>query len=131
LINFGLIPEFIGRLPVYAVLNKLKEEDLIHILTDVKNSLIRQYEELFKMDGIKLSFEEGALRALAKNAIDKGTGARGLRAILECVMVNIMYDAPSRKDVEECIITSGVINSGEEPKFLLKSAKEKKSKPAS
>ena len=138
LITFGLIPEFIGRLPVSAVLNKLKEEDLVHILTDVKNSLIRQYQELFRMDGVKLTFEMSALKALAKKAIDKGTGARGLRSILENVMADIMYDLPARDDVEECSITDKVINEGAEPKLKLasdtpapKKAAPKKRKSAS
>lgn len=141
LVTFGLIPEFIGRLPVCAVLNKLKEEDLVHILTDVKNSLIRQYQELFRMDGVKLTFEMSALKALARKAIDKGTGARGLRSILENVMIDIMYDLPGRDDVEECSITDKVINEGAEPKLKLISesedqknsdkSKDKKSKSAS
>jgi ATP-dependent Clp protease ATP-binding subunit ClpX len=127
LVMYGLIPEFIGRLPVITVLDKLKEEDLVHILTDVKNSLIRQYEELFSMDGIKLTFDHPALMALAKKAIDKGTGARGLRSILESVMVEIMYDLPGRDDVEECVITAGVINANEPADLKLSSTKKKKS----
>ena len=127
LVMFGLIPEFIGRLPVTAVLNKLEEDDLVHILTDVKNSLIRQYEELFKMDDVKLTFRIDALRALAKKAIDKGTGARGLRSILESVMIDIMYDLPSRDDVEKCVITDKVITDGAEPELVLKKKPRRKS----
>ena len=130
LITFGLIPEFIGRLPVSAVLNKLQEEDLVHILTDVKNSLIRQYQELFRMDGVNLTFEMSALKALAKKAIDKGTGARGLRSILESVMADIMYDLPARDDVEECSITDKVINEGAEPKLKLSSESEEENSKA-
>ena len=131
LVTFGLIPEFIGRLPVISVLDKLQESDLVHILTEVKNSLIRQYQELFKMDGIKLTFEIDALQALARRAIDKGTGARGLRAILETVMVDIMYELPSRNDVDECIITQGVIEGSEQPKLKLKKVTPRKRKSAS
>ena len=106
LIKYGLIPEFIGRLPVTAVLSKLEESDLVHILSDVKNSLLRQYEALLAMDGVKLTFEDEALQALARLAIDKGTGARGLRSILENVMVDLMYDLPSRQDVERVYCNS-------------------------
>ena len=122
LVTFGLIPEFIGRLPVISVLNKLEEADLVHILTEVKNSLIKQYQELFAMDDIKLTFEAEALQAMARKAIDKGTGARGLRAILEAIMIDIMYELPSRKDVEECIITEDVITKKTQPKLKLKKA---------
>ncbi|MCH2205092.1 MAG: ATP-dependent Clp protease ATP-binding subunit ClpX [Lentisphaerales bacterium] len=120
LVTFGLIPEFIGRLPVISVLNKLEEADLVHILTEVKNSLVKQYQELFAMDNIKLTFEAGALQAMARKAIDKGTGARGLRAILESIMIDIMYELPSRKDVQECIITEDVITDKTQPKLKLK-----------
>jgi len=123
LVKYGLIPEFIGRLPVTAVLKKLEEGDLVHILSDVKNSLIRQYEVLLAMDGVKLTFELEALQALARQAIDKGTGARGLRSILETVMVDLMYDLPARKDVEECIVTADVINHLADPKLVLKKKK--------
>jgi ATP-dependent Clp protease ATP-binding subunit ClpX len=131
LVTFGLIPEFIGRLPVISVLNKLEEADLVHILTEVKNSLIRQYQELFAMDDIKLTFEMGALQGLAKKAIDKGTGARGLRSILETLMVDIMYELPSRSDVIECIITREVILDKAPPKLKLKKAAARKKKTAS
>ena len=101
LVKFGLIPEFIGRLPVTSVLSKLTEDDMVHILTDTKNALIKQYEELFKMDNVKLIFETDALKAMAREANEKGTGARGLRSMLEKIMVDIMYDLPSRKDIQE------------------------------
>ncbi|MCM8536809.1 MAG: ATP-dependent Clp protease ATP-binding subunit ClpX [Lentisphaeraceae bacterium] len=126
LVTFGLIPEFIGRLPVISVLNKLEEADLVHILTEVKNSLVKQYTELFLMDKIKLTFEPEALQAMAKKAIDKGTGARGLRSILESVMVDIMYELPSRKDVEECIVTADVITGKDQPKLVLKKTPRKR-----
>ena len=120
LVKFGLIPEFIGRLPVTAVLNKLEEADLVHILTNVKNAVTKQYEALFAMDKIKLIFEDEALQAMARQAIKKETGARGLRSILESVMVDVMFEIPSRKDIKECIITREVIEEGEQPKLVLK-----------
>lgn len=131
LVTFGLIPEFIGRLPVISVLNKLEEADLVHILTEVKNSLVKQYQELFAMDDIKLTFEKKALQAMARKAIDKGTGARGLRAILESIMIDIMYELPSRKDVQECVITQDVITEKSQPKLKLKRSQARRRKSVS
>lgn len=113
LIRFGLIPEFIGRLPVISALSPLEKDDLVSILTEPKNALTRQYEKLLEMEGVKLSFEKTALAALADKAILKGTGARGLRSIIEELMLDIMYSVPSRDDVEECIITEDFINGGQ------------------
>lgn len=126
LVKFGLIPEFIGRLPVTAVLNKLEEADLVHILTNVKNAVTKQYEALFKMDKIKLTFQDDALQAMAREAIKKETGARGLRSILESVMVDVMFEIPSRKDIKECIITREVIEEGEQPQLVLKKKRASK-----
>jgi len=109
LIKYGMIPEFVGRLPVEAVLNDLTEEDLIRVLVEPRNSMIKQYEKLMAMESIKLSVEESALKQLAKLAVKKKTGARGLRAIFERVMLDIMYEAPSRKNVRECRITKSFI----------------------
>ena len=120
LVKFGLIPEFIGRLPVTAVLNKLEEDDLVHILTNVKNAVTKQYEELFKMDKIKLTFTDDSLQAMARQAIKKETGARGLRSILESVMVDVMFEIPSRNDIKECIINREVIEEGQQPELILK-----------
>ena len=111
-VQFGLIPEFIGRIPVTAALNPLDEEALKRILTEPKNSIVRQYTALMEMEGVKLSFTDEAIAALAKKAFEKGTGARGLRSILESVMLDVMFDVPSREDVEECIITDETVNGG-------------------
>lgn len=112
LIKFGLIPEFIGRLPVISSLEKLKEDDLVRILTEPKNALIKQYQKLMEMEDVKLIFEPTAIRALAEKAVKKGTGARGLRALIEELMLEIMYSVPSRKDVSECIITKETVKTG-------------------
>jgi ATP-dependent Clp protease ATP-binding subunit ClpX len=110
LIRYGLIPEFVGRLPVVTVLDDLTEEDLVRVLVEPKNSMIRQYEKLMAMEGIKLTVEPPALKHLARLAIRKKTGARGLRAILERVMLDIMYEAPAKKHAGECRITRAVID---------------------
>jgi ATP-dependent Clp protease ATP-binding subunit ClpX len=110
LIKYGMIPEFVGRLPIVAALNDLKEEDLERVLGEPKNSMIRQYEKLMAIDGVKLVVEPAALKHLAHLAIRKKTGARGLRAIFERVMLDIMYQAPARKHVKECRITRAVID---------------------
>lgn len=112
LIKFGLIPEFIGRLPVVSSLEKLKEDDLIRILKEPKNALTKQYRKLMEIEGVALSFEEDAIRALAEKAVKKGTGARGLRSIIEELMLEIMYSVPSRNDVKECIITRETVQNG-------------------
>lgn len=118
LLKFGLIPEFIGRLPVIASLGELSLEALVRILTEPKNALVKQYEKLFEMEGIKLGFTEDALRAVSKEALDRKSGARGLRAILEKVMLDIMYDLPSRSAVSECVIGEEVILKDEPPLLL-------------
>ncbi len=113
LLKFGLIPEFIGRVPVYAVLDPLEEKTLMQILTEPKNAIIKQYQELLKMDGVDLKFEEEAIAQIAKEAIKRKTGARALRSIVEEIMLDIMYEVPSREDVTEFIITKDmVINRG-------------------
>lgn len=117
LINFGLIPEFVGRLPVISVLNELTEEDLIRILTEPKNAIVKQYKELLRMEGIELEFTEGALREIAKEAIKRKTGARGLRAIVEKIMTDIMYEAPSLVNVEKI-----VIDENKKPVYMYKKA---------
>ena len=115
LLKFGLIPEFIGRLPVIATLHELNEEALIDILTKPKNSLVRQYQKLFDMDGVKVKFTRGALTAVAKQALDRASGARGLRAILESSMLDIMYEIPSRQGVKEVVVSEDVIVKHEPP----------------
>lgn len=115
LVKFGLIPEFIGRLPVLATLEELDEAALLDILTQPRNALVKQYKKLFEFDGIEIEFEKDALIAVAQDAIKRGTGARGLRAILEQKMLNIMYDLPVKKDVRKCIITKNMILKDEAP----------------
>ncbi|MGB5222961.1 MAG: ATP-dependent Clp protease ATP-binding subunit ClpX [Polyangiales bacterium] len=115
LLRAGLIPEFIGRLPVIATLHELNEEALVDILTKPKNALVKQYQKLFEMDGVKLKFATGALRAVAGQALKRNAGARGLRAIMEKSMLDIMYDVPSQADIREVVVSEEVIASGETP----------------
>ncbi|MFL6795726.1 MAG: ATP-dependent Clp protease ATP-binding subunit ClpX [Sphingomicrobium sp.] len=122
LLKFGLIPEFIGRLPVVATLHELNEEALIDILTKPRNSLVKQYQKLFEMDGVKLKFTKTALAAVAKEALARNAGARGLRAILEHAMLDIMYEVPSRQGIKEVIINEDTILREEQP--LIVYAKE-------
>ena len=122
LLKFGLIPEFVGRMPIIVTLHQLDQDALIDILTKPKNALTRQYKRLFEMDGVELVFEDDALIEIAKKAIERKTGARGLRAICEEVMLDIMYDLPSRTDVKRCIITKDVIDKVAPPRFELASA---------
>ncbi len=120
LLKYGLIPEFVGRIPVIATLEQLDEDALVQILTEPKNALTKQYKKLFEIDGVKLEIEEEALRLIAKKAIDIKTGARGLRGIIETVMMDIMYDVPSRDDIEKIIITKETVENGEEPTVIQK-----------
>lgn len=115
LLKFGLIPEFIGRLPVIVALRPLKEEALIRILSEPKNALIRQYQKLLGMDNVELVFEGKAVRAIAKKAIERNTGARGLRAIIEKIMTKVMYEIPGMKDVVRCTVTEDTVLKGEPP----------------
>ncbi|MDE1549065.1 ATP-dependent Clp protease ATP-binding subunit ClpX [Jeotgalibaca caeni] len=115
LLKFGLIPEFIGRLPIMAALEKLTEADLVHILTEPKNALVKQYQKLLDIDGVTLEFEETALQKIAKKAIDRNTGARGLRSIIENVMLDIMYEIPSRDEISKVIITEDIIDGEGKP----------------
>jgi ATP-dependent Clp protease ATP-binding subunit ClpX len=120
LLRFGLIPEFIGRLPVMATLSELDEVALIEILTAPKNALIKQYQKLFEFEDVQLRFTDGALRAVAKEALKRKSGARGLRAILENAMLELMYELPSRDDVEECVVNEDVIEQGADPLIVVK-----------
>lgn len=124
LLIFGLIPEFIGRLPVMTALQKLDEDDLVRILTEPKNALVKQYQELIRLDGSQLTFTDGALRAMAQLAIKRNTGARGLRSIIEGVMRDVMFDLPSRKDVEKVIIDKRCVTQHTEPRYVMKGEKE-------
>ena len=115
LLKFGLIPEFIGRLPVLATLHELTDDALIDILTKPRNSLVKQFQKLFEMDGVKLKFTKGALQAIATKALERESGARGLRAILEEAMLDIMYDVPSKTGIKEVVVNEDVIAKGEAP----------------
>ena len=118
LLKFGLIPELVGRLPVIATMEELLEEDLIRILREPKNALTKQYQKLFEFEGINLSFTEGALSAIAAKALDRKSGARGLRSVMEAAMLDVMYDLPSKKGVQECVISEQVITNGDYPVIL-------------
>lgn len=123
LLKFGLIPEFIGRLPVLTALQKLDEDDLVRILTEPKNALVKQYQELIRLDGSQLQFTDGALWAMAQLAIKRNTGARGLRSIIEDVMRDVMFDLPSRNDVAKVVIDKRCVESHGEPRYVLKDEK--------
>ena len=126
LLKFGLIPEFIGRLPVIVALHPLNEDALVRILSEPKNALIRQYQKLLGMDHVELIFEDAAVHAIAKKAIERNTGARGLRAIIEKIMTKVMYEIPGLKDVESCTVTEDNILNGTQP--VLKRKKQKSTK---
>ena len=120
LVQFGLIPEFIGRIPVITHVDELGVDDLVRVLTEPKNALTKQYQKLFEIDGVELNFETEALKAVANKAIERKTGARGLRNVLETVMLDIMYDLPNTAKGKQCIITKSVIENNEAPLFLSK-----------
>ncbi|MDX1777486.1 MAG: ATP-dependent Clp protease ATP-binding subunit ClpX, partial [Thermodesulfobacteriota bacterium] len=115
MIKYGLIPEFVGRLPIIATLDELEENALVDILVKPKNALIKQYTKMFEFENVKLKFQKEALLAVAREAINRKSGARGLRAILEDVMLEIMYDIPSQENVKECVIGEDVIVKREKP----------------
>lgn len=121
--KFGLIPELIGRLPVLVTLNPLDEEAMVHILTEPKNALVKQYQKMLSMDDVDLEFTPDALQAIAKEALRRNTGARGLRSIIERIMLDVMFDVPSRDDVEKCVVTDSCVKDGAEPDLVLKEAK--------
>ncbi len=125
LIKYGMIPEFVGRFPVVATLNQLDEESLVEILTKPKNALVKQYQKLFSIDGVKLTFTDDALRAIAKKSIERKTGARALRSILEDIMLDVMYLIPSEKGINECIINEDVVDKKASPILIYKEKKVK------
>ena len=124
LVKFGLIPEFIGRLPVLATLEDLDEEALVRILTEPKNALTKQYQALFDMDGVALDFREDALKAIARKAIERKTGARGLRSILENILMDTMFDIPTATNVRDVVISEEVVTSGAAPMIVHQQEKE-------
>ncbi len=130
LLKFGLIPELVGRLPVIATMDELVEDDLIRILKEPKNALTKQYQKLFEFDGINLRFTEGALVAIARKALKRKSGARGLRSVMEEAMLEVMYDLPSKKGVQECVISEQVITQGDYPVVLYHNVADEKLKIA-
>ena len=124
LIKFGLIPEFLGRLPIITSIGELNEKSLVKILTEPKNALVKQYQELFKIEGVKLHFSDEALEAMAKEAVKRKSGARGLRAIMEETMLDIMYEIPSKENVRECVVGDEVVLKNEAPILLYEQPKK-------
>jgi ATP-dependent Clp protease ATP-binding subunit ClpX len=130
LLKFGLIPEFVGRLPVIATVDKLHESDLMRILIEPRNALTKQYQKLFEIDHVDLEFTDDAIDAIAKQAMLRGTGARGLRAILEEVLLNVMYDVPSREDIAKVVISGEVVSNNVNPTLVPREEPTKKKKSA-
>jgi ATP-dependent Clp protease ATP-binding subunit ClpX len=130
LLKFGLIPEFVGRLPVIATVDKLAESDLMRILTEPRNALTKQYQKLFELDNVELEFSTDAIEAIADQAMLRGTGARGLRAILEEVLLNVMYDVPSREDIAKVVVTAEVVRDNVNPTLVPREEQPKKRKSA-
>jgi ATP-dependent Clp protease ATP-binding subunit ClpX len=125
LLKYGLIPEFVGRLPVVSTLRSLEEEDLIRILTEPKNALVRQYRQFFRYDKVDLNFTNEALKAVAELALERGTGARGLRSILEAALLPTMYELPSRSDVAKCVVDADTVREGVQPTLVTASGRSK------
>jgi len=130
LLKFGLIPEFIGRLPVIATVDKLSREALVEILTEPRNALVKQYQKLFEIDGVELEFTPDAIDAVADLAMMRGTGARGLRAIIEEVLLHVMYDVPSREDIAKVVVTGEVVSDNVNPTLVPRETETKKKKSA-
>ncbi|TVR65428.1 MAG: hypothetical protein EA422_04285 [Gemmatimonadales bacterium] len=128
--RFGLIPELVGRLPVMVSLDELDEEALVRILQEPKNALVKQYQKMFELEGIGLTFDPQAIRAMARRALKRKTGARGLRAVLESIMRDVMYEIPSRDDVREVVITPESVDGGVPPLLVLHNEGRQKKKEA-
>ena len=126
LLKFGLIPEFVGRLPIVTTLRELDRETLIRIVTEPKNALVKQYKKLFEYDHVELEFEKEALELIVDKAIERNTGARGLRSIIEDIMRDIMFDIPSNPKIEKCIITKETVKDGAAPKLIINENRENK-----
>ena len=124
LLKFGLIPEFVGRVPIVVALEALTKEALVNILTKPKNALIKQYKKLFEMDGVSLQFDAEAVEEIAEQAIERNTGARGLRSILESIMMDVMFEVPSEEDIDTCIVTKDTIKLAQQPKLIRKPAQK-------
>lgn len=130
LLKYGLIPEFVGRIPVLATLDSLDKEALMRILTEPRNALVKQYQKMFELDDVSLEFKENSLRIIAEEAIKRNTGARGLRAIMEDVLLDVMFELPSRDDISRCIITNDVILKREKPILVTREKRKKKEETA-
>ena len=128
LLRYGLIPEFIGRLPITATLEDLDEKSLVKILIEPKNSLIKQYQELFKLEGVKLNFKDNSVKEIAKKAINKKTGARGLRSILENLLLKTMFDLPGQNNIEEVVVDVGAVKGQSQPIIVHSKNKSKTDK---
>ena len=128
LLKFGLIPEFVGRLPIIATLRELDREALIDIMTKPKNALVKQYKKLLKIDGVELKFNNDALESIVDKAIERKTGARGLRSIMEETMRDIMYEIPSNPKIAKCVITKGTVEGKEKPEVVIDENKQEKPK---
>jgi ATP-dependent Clp protease ATP-binding subunit ClpX len=128
LLKFGMIPEFVGRVPVTVTLDALSEDDLVKILVEPKNALVKQYQRIFALDGVALEFQEDAIRAVAREAVSRNTGARGLRSVLEDRMLEVMYDLPSRTDVTKCVVTKEVVLKGSVPVLVTAERKQQRKK---
>ncbi len=130
LLKYGLIPEFVGRIPVIATLDPLDSEAFVRILTEPRNALVKQYQKIFEIDGVTLEFKESCLLAIAEEAMKRNTGARGLRAILEEILLDVMFDLPSRGDIERCVMTKEVVTNKENPILATKNKRKKKEESA-
>jgi ATP-dependent Clp protease ATP-binding subunit ClpX len=124
LVEYGLIPEFIGRLPVISVIHQLAKEDLVTILEEPKNALVKQFQRFFQFDGIELVFADESLNAIADKALSRETGARGLRSILEDTLLDVQFELPSRRDVKKCVVTKDTIERGLKPTLVTEAAKD-------
>jgi ATP-dependent Clp protease ATP-binding subunit ClpX len=123
-LKYGLIPEFIGRLPIIVGVDYLDEKDLIRILTEPKNAFVKQYQKFFALDDVQLIFEEAALKAIAQKALKRGTGARSLKSIIEDVLLNSMFEVPSRPEIKKCVITEKAILESSEPELYVEESLE-------
>ena len=126
LVKFGLIPEFVGRVPINVSLEGLSEDALVRILKEPKNALTKQYEKLFELDGVELSFEDEAINAIAKKAYERKTGARGLRSIMEKLMMDLMFEIPSDNKIQKVVITEGAVSGNSEPLIVKRGTRLKK-----
>ncbi|MDZ4165182.1 MAG: ATP-dependent Clp protease ATP-binding subunit ClpX, partial [Smithellaceae bacterium] len=124
LLKYGLIPEFIGRMPVIATLHELNQDDLVRILQEPKDAIIKQYKKLFELNNVRLKFTDDAIVAIAKLSAERRAGARGLRAILENIMLDMMYEVPSRRDIRECVVSEEVVLNNEKPILVLENQLE-------